>query len=63
MTGDYITLIACPNSFSVFRTIDLATHAYALENSGQSIGITAVRKSLETGRNGRRTFVQNQTQI
>jgi hypothetical protein len=52
-------MIACPTSYEVYRTTDLSNKPYALENSGQSIGVLAVKNSLETGKNDRITFVQN----
>lgn len=47
----------------MYKTNDLALKPYSLQNSGQSIPITAVRRSLEPDKNGRLTFVQNNTQI
>lgn len=61
--GDEITLLTCPSSFEVYKTMDLALQPYSLQNSGQSIVINGVRKSLEVGKEGRLTFVQNFTQI
>ena len=47
--GDQITLLTCPSSFEVYKTVDLALRPYSLENSGRSFAITGVRRSLEVG--------------
>lgn len=56
--ADQITLIACPESFEVYKTNSLALQPFALENSGESGEILDVRPSLETGRQNRLTYIQ-----
>lgn len=58
-----ITLIACPQSFEVYRTQSLALQPYSLENSGQSGEILSVRTSLETEKQTHLTYLQYGTRV
>lgn len=56
--AEEITLIACPESFEVYRTQSLALEPYSLENSGSSGEILSVRPSLETDKQTHLTYLQ-----